>query len=158
MRALAPCPPAAHPLPAPLLTPPPPPPRQADIRDIKKAYKRLAVQWHPDKAPLAEKEAYEAHFKEARPRGGGPAGAGVWGMGPRRTQGGGMAVGMWQGGSSLGGGRVRERGARLGPGGCYGSRTAFEGSVWAPPTARVGWRKLQPPPRLEPRWQRRTRS
>ncbi|KAI8472987.1 MAG: DnaJ-like protein [Monoraphidium minutum] len=38
--------------------------KNADVRDVKKAYKRLAVQWHPDKAPLAEKDAYEDKFKE----------------------------------------------------------------------------------------------
>lgn len=38
--------------------------RAADVRDIKKAYKRLAVQHHPDKAPVAERPAAEARFKE----------------------------------------------------------------------------------------------
>ena len=38
--------------------------RAADARDVKKAYKRLAVQHHPDKAPPAEREAAEAKFKE----------------------------------------------------------------------------------------------
>ena len=48
--------------------------KSADVRDIKKAYKRLAVQFHPDKAPLAEKDSYEAKFKEVRV---GPRGRGV---------------------------------------------------------------------------------
>jgi DnaJ-class molecular chaperone len=42
-------------------------PRQADIRDIKKAYKKMAITYHPDKAPLAEKAAYEDKFKEVGP-------------------------------------------------------------------------------------------
>jgi len=40
--------------------------RDADVRGVKKAYKRMAVQFHPDKAPLAERAAFEERFKEVR--------------------------------------------------------------------------------------------
>jgi DnaJ family protein C protein 3 len=38
--------------------------KSADARDVKRAYKRLAVQHHPDKAPAGEKDAYEAKFRD----------------------------------------------------------------------------------------------
>jgi len=38
-------------------------PRTATIADIKKAYRRLALKWHPDKNPDDKDEA-ETHFKE----------------------------------------------------------------------------------------------
>lgn len=50
--------------------------READIRDIKRAYKKAAVQHHPDKAPVAERAAAEDKFKEVYRRAAcGPAGA-----------------------------------------------------------------------------------
>jgi hypothetical protein len=55
-------------------------PKDADLRVIKKGYKRLAVQYHPDKAPASERAAFEDKFKEVR---GGEAG--VWGMVGRRA-------------------------------------------------------------------------
>jgi molecular chaperone DnaJ len=38
--------------------------RDADESDIKKAYRRLAMQYHPDRVAAGEKEAAEAKFKE----------------------------------------------------------------------------------------------
>jgi len=37
--------------------------RTAGADDIKKAYRRLALQWHPDRHPAEEREAAEARFK-----------------------------------------------------------------------------------------------
>jgi preprotein translocase subunit Sec63 len=38
-------------------------PRSADTKKIKKAYRKLALQWHPDKNPDNQEEA-EAKFRE----------------------------------------------------------------------------------------------
>jgi hypothetical protein len=38
--------------------------KDADLRTVKRAYKKMAVQLHPDKAPLAERPAAEEKFKE----------------------------------------------------------------------------------------------
>jgi molecular chaperone DnaJ len=38
--------------------------RDAEEAEIKKAYRRLAMQYHPDKVEVAEKDAAEARFKE----------------------------------------------------------------------------------------------
>lgn len=56
--------------------------RDADIRDVKKAYKKAAVAHHPDKAPVAERAAAEDKFKEVRQMGGGKEG---WRRGPLRV-------------------------------------------------------------------------
>lgn len=38
-------------------------PRDADLRTIKKAYRKLAVRWHPDRVPPQERAAAEEKFK-----------------------------------------------------------------------------------------------
>ena len=38
--------------------------KNADVAAIKKAYKKLAVKWHPDKAPADKKKEHEEKFKD----------------------------------------------------------------------------------------------
>jgi hypothetical protein len=106
--------------------------RDADVRTIKKSYKRAAVQYHPDKAPAAERAAFEEKFKEVGK--GAVGGPGVGGMG--------LGAGRW--------GRQRpRRRPRLAAG---GGRPDPDPTPLTPPPPGT-----PAPPPQPPRSRRRTR-